>query len=159
LTTEPIETGSTSRAPASVAVARLDDQLAWYDAKSGSAQRAYKRVKTAELVVAAAVPVVAGVGAPPLLTAALGAVVVLAEGILQLYGWQTNWTLYRGTAEALTREKYLHLAQAGPYVGADRDRVLAERVEELVSQEHAKWIETRSRSGGQQDEGAATGTV
>ena len=153
MTTDPIEgQGTKPAAPSPVAVQRLEDQLGWYDRKSAAAQRAYKRVKTGELVVAAAVPVVAGVGAAPLLTAALAAVVVVAEGILQLNGWQANWTLYRATAEALTREKYLHLSQAGPYAGEDRDRVLAERVEALVAQEQASWTEARSRSETQDGE-------
>jgi len=39
----------------------------------------------------------------------------------------------------LKHERYLYLANAGPYGGEDRDRQLAERIEGLVSQEHAKW--------------------
>ena len=49
--------------------------------------------------------------------------------------------LYRSTAEALKHEKYLFLSSAGPYAAADRLRLLAERVEDLVSQEHAKWTQ------------------
>ncbi|MDQ3901067.1 MAG: DUF4231 domain-containing protein [Actinomycetota bacterium] len=52
-------------------------------------------------------------------------------------------TLYRATAEALEHEKYLYLAAAGPYSTNDRQRVLAERLEGLISQEHAKWTEAR----------------
>jgi hypothetical protein len=55
---------------------------------------------------------------------------------------------YRSTAEALKHEKYLFLSQAGPYTGPERLRVLAERVEGLVSQEHAKWTEARSDEAG-----------
>jgi hypothetical protein len=32
------------------------------------------------------------------------------------------------------------LAGAGPYTGEDRHRLLAERIEGLLSQEHAKWV-------------------
>jgi hypothetical protein len=123
---------------------RLEDQLAWYDAKSGACQRAYKRIKLLELVIAAAVPVLAALSSPAAVTASFAAVVVVLEGAQQLYQWQTNWALYRSTAEALKHERFLFLANAGPYTGADRDRVLAERVEGLVSQEHAKWTEARS---------------
>jgi hypothetical protein len=126
---------------------RLEDQLGWYDRKSLAAQRGYKRLKSAELVVAAVVPVLAALSAPAAITASLAAVVVVAEGVIQLNQWQTTWVLYRATAEALKHEKYLYLAEAGPYSGADRDRVLAERVEGLVSQEHAKWTEARSQEG------------
>ena len=126
--------------------ARLVDQLEWYSRKSSAAQRAFKWVKVVQLVIGAAVPVVAGAGGPALLTAALGAAVVVLEAVQQLYQWQTNWVLYRSTAEALKHEKYLFLSSAGPYATADRLRVLAERVEGLVSQEHAKWTQGREQA-------------
>ncbi|MGH3840263.1 MAG: DUF4231 domain-containing protein [Pseudonocardiaceae bacterium] len=124
---------------------RLEDQLGWYDRKSMLAQRAYKRVKLGQLVVGATVPVVAGLEVPAAVTATLAAMVVIAEGAQQLYQWQTNWVLYRSTAESLKHEKYLYLAAAGPYNTDDRHRVLAERLEGLVSQEHAKWTESRQQ--------------
>jgi hypothetical protein len=129
--------------PAESTMARLDDQQGWYDRKSSQAQKAYKRVKVGQLAVGAAVPVVAGLSAPAAVTATLAALVVLAEGIQQLNQWQTNWVLYRSTAEALKHEKYLYQASAGPYTGTDRDVVLAERVEGLTSREHLKWTEAR----------------
>ncbi len=122
---------------------RLEDQLAWYDRESGAAQRAYKRVKIAQLLLAAAVPVAVTARLPGVVTAVLGALVVVLEGVQQLYQWQTNWVLYRSTRESLAHEKFLYLAGAGPYSGPHRRRVLAERVEGLVSQEHAKWTEGR----------------
>lgn len=124
---------------------RLEDQLDWYDRKSVAAQRAYKRVKLSQLIVGATVPVVAGLQVTPAVTATLAAFVVVAEGAQQLYQWQTNWVLYRSTAESLKHEKYLYLAAAGPYNTDDRHRVLAERLEGLVSQEHAKWTEARQK--------------
>ncbi|MGH3696597.1 MAG: DUF4231 domain-containing protein [Pseudonocardiaceae bacterium] len=133
---------------------RLEDQLGWYDRKSVAAQQNYKRVKLSQLVVGAVVPVVAGLDLSAALTATLAAVVVVAEGVQQLYQWQTNWVLYRSTAEALKHEKYLYLAAAGPYSGEDRHRVLAERLEGLVSQEHAKWTESRQKD----DRPSPTGT-
>jgi len=127
---------------------RLEDQLGWYDRKSQAAQRAYKRVKVAQLLLAAGVPVAVASGAPGILTAVLGGLVVVLEGVQQLYQWQTTWVLYRATAEALKHERYLYLAQAGPYSGRDRHRLLAERIEGLVSQEHAKWTEGRHEAVG-----------
>jgi uncharacterized protein DUF4231 len=124
---------------------RLEDQLAWYDRKSVAAQQAYKRVKLSQLIVGAIVPVVAALQVSAAVTASLAAFVVVAEGAQQLYQWQTNWVLYRSTAETLKHEKYLYLAAAGPYSTDDRHRVLAERLEGLVSQEHAKWAEGQQR--------------
>jgi hypothetical protein len=41
----------------------------------------------------------------------------------------------------LKHEKYLFLGQAGPYSKAENPtQVLAERVESLASQDHAKWV-------------------
>jgi Protein of unknown function (DUF4231) len=122
---------------------RLEDQLQWYDRKSTSAQHAYRRLKFIEIVIAAAVPPLIGFGVVAAIPATLGAAVVVLEGIQQLYQFQSNWITYRSTAEALKHERYLYLGAAGPYADADRHRVLAETIEGLISQEHAKWTQSR----------------
>ncbi|WP_433524225.1 DUF4231 domain-containing protein [Nocardia pseudovaccinii] len=118
---------------------RLVGQLNWYGAKSAAAQRAYKQVKLGQIVVGAVVPVVA-LSAPAVVTAVLAAVVVVAEGAQQLFQWQTNWLGYRSTAEALKHERFLYLAEAGPYRDVDRRAVLAERVENLLGRENVEWV-------------------
>jgi hypothetical protein len=138
---------------------RLEDQLGWYDAKSQAAQRAFKRLKVGELVVASAIPVVALLDVPAVVPAVLGASIAVVEGILHLYQLQERWILYRSTAEALKHERFLYLAAAGPYTGEDRDRVLAEQVEGLVSQEHARWTSARQGEGGQRPGTVAPGTL
>ena len=128
---------------------RLEDQLQWYDLKSAAAQRAMGQGRAA--CPGGRSPIAVASAAPGLLTALLGGFVVVLEGVQQLYQWQTNWVLYRSTNEALKHEKFLYLAQAGPYSGAHRQRVLAERVEGLVSQEHAKWTDSRHQPRGEAD--------
>ena len=118
---------------------RLEDQLGWYDRRSGDNQRRYKWLKLLEIAVAASLPVVAAVHSPVWVTGGLAAVVVVLEGAQHLFQYQQNWITYRSTAEALKHERYLYLAKAGPYAEGDRHRQLAERLEGLVSQEHAKW--------------------
>lgn len=126
---------------------RLEDQISWYDVKSQANQRRFKWLKAAQMISAGAVPVVAAFGTPAVVAAMLGALVVLIEGFLQLNQYQQNWINYRSTAEALKHEKYLYLAHAGPYGAAVDDRaLLAERIEGLVSQEHAKWISAREEA-------------
>jgi hypothetical protein len=128
-------------------VDRLEDQLAWYEQKAKHHSRWFQSLKVGQLAVAAAIPAVAAAGASAAVAGALGAVVVVMEGLQQLFQFQQNWIAYRGTAEALKREKFLFLAGAGPYAQPDgRDRLLAERVENLVSQEHATWAEARRAS-------------
>ena len=64
--------------------------------------------------------------APPAIPAALGALIVVLEGVQQLNQYQQNWSAYRSTCEALKHEKYLFLAHAGPYAGSE-DRAAAAR--------------------------------
>jgi Protein of unknown function (DUF4231) len=126
---------------------RLEDQIAWYDTRSQANQRQFKWLKVAQMGSAGAVPVVAAIGTPAAVAAALGALVVLLEGFQQLNQYQQNWITYRSTCEALKHEKYLYLAKAGPYGAAvDARALLAERIEGLISQEHAKWISAREEA-------------
>ncbi len=125
---------------------RLEDQLGWYSRKSRDNQHSYQWLKLLELAVAAALPVVAAVGSPVWVTGGLAAVIVVLEGVQHLYKFQEQWITYRSTAEALKHERYLYLARAGPYVGEDPTRQLAERVEGLVSQEHARWTASHQQA-------------
>ncbi len=137
---------------AAAAELRLEDQIAWYDGKSRHNQRWFKRLKILQIVLAAAIPVAAAASAPSELAAAAGALIVVLEGLQQLQQYQQNWGAYRSTCERLKHEKFLYLAGAGPYAGAVRPgALLGERVEGLVSQEHAAWVAQRTeatRTGG-----------
>jgi hypothetical protein len=144
----PAALGST----AAPAWERLQDQLDWYDAKSQFNKRWYQSLKVAQIVVAAAIPAAVAAGASAAVAGVLGAVIVILEGLQQLFQFQQSWTGYRSTAEALKHEKFLYLAGAGPYGAGDRrDGLLAERVEGLVSQEHAAWAEAQ-RTEAREDE-------
>lgn len=124
---------------------RLNDQVEWYDRKSGSKQRWYKTIKTTQLVLAGSIPVFSliGISWARLITAVLGAAIAILEGVQQLGQYHDLWINYRSTAEHLKHEKYLFLAGSGPYRGLETEealKLLAERVEEHVSTEHAKWV-------------------
>jgi Protein of unknown function (DUF4231) len=130
--------------------ARLEDQIGWYDKKSQQNQRLFKQLKVCQIVVAAAIPVAAAASAPVWLMGGGGALIVILEGLQQLQQYQQNWTTYRSTCERLKHEKYLFLAHAGPYAVAPKpEALLAERVEGLVSQEHAAWVSHREETARQ----------
>lgn len=127
---------------------RLEDQIAWYDRKSLYNQRVFKRIKIAEIIAAAVIPFIAALRLlnATLIMGGLGVLVTVLEGLLHLNQYQQNWISYRSTCEALKHEKFLYLGHAGPYVNApDRRALLAERVESLVSQEHAKWASVQQQ--------------
>ena len=133
-----------------ITLARLDDQAKWYSSRSKRAQRLYKWMKAIEIVAAALIPFLTGrkfeyhdgvIGG-------LGVLITILEGILQLNQYQQIWTTYRATSEALTHEKFLFLALAGPYAatGVNPPVLLAERIEAIMSQENTKWVTLQEQS-------------
>ena len=125
---------------------RLEDQLRYYGDGSRNNKFWYTWLKVVEIIAAALVPFLAGIWARPALTAGMGVLIVVLEGVQGLFQFQQNWIGYRSTAEELKHEKYLWLARAGPYTDpANRDLLLAERIEALVSREHAKWVSIQEK--------------
>ena len=132
---------------------RLEDQINWYDGKSNHSQHVYKWLKIIEIVAAALVPLSAGLHMPAGVTGSLGVLIAVLEGLLQLNQYHHNWITYRSTCETLKHEKYLYLANAGPYAAATAAHtLLAERIESLVSQEHAKWAAGQEEATKQKNE-------
>jgi ABC-type multidrug transport system fused ATPase/permease subunit len=149
---EPFVPAAVGKHPAR---ARLNDQLRWYADKSSFNQNRYNQIKVVQLILAGSIPVFALAAASwgRWITAILGTSVAILEGLQQLGQYNNLWASYRATAEQLKHEKHLFLAKSGPYRGLGDEealRVLAERVEERVSTEHAKWVSDRSQQAGQQ---------
>lgn len=143
----PWPDGSALPARTGYAWERLEDQLAWYERRSAHDKNWFQRLKVAQIVIAAAIPVAAGTGASAWITGSLGASIVVLEGFQQLFQFQQNWLGFRATAESLKHEKHLYLSRAGHYAAVARpDALLAERVEGLVSQEHAGWSSAQAEA-------------
>jgi hypothetical protein len=127
---------------------RLEDQIGWYDRKSQFNQRVYKRIKIVEILAAAVIPFLAALKLPcvGLVIGSLGVLITVLEGMLHLNQYQQNWINYRSTCEALKHEKFTFLGKASPYNNVpDPHSLLAERIESLVSQEHAKWASVQQQ--------------
>ena len=127
---------------------RLEDQIAWYDRKSTTNQGYFKRIKTLEIAAAAIIPFLSAFTFARMMwvTGGLGVLITVLEGMLQLNQYQQNWIAYRSTCESLKHEKYVYLGKAAPYANApDPHALLAERIESLVSQEHAKWASVQQQ--------------
>lgn len=131
---------------------RLEDQISWYDRKSLANQRYFKRIKIVEIAAAALIPFVSAFNFQHMswVSGGLGVVITVLEGMLHLNQYEQNWITYRSTCEALKHEKYVYLGKAGPYAGsADAHALLADRIESLVSQEHAKWASVKQQQPAQ----------
>lgn len=159
-TTTPIAPPLTSSRPASSAPAeapppsaswhRLEEQISWYSRGARRNKRWYLRIKVVQIVSAAVIPVLAATSLPTWVAGGLGALIVVLESIQQLFQFHSNWTHYRSTSEALKHEKYLYLAHAGAYATATHpEALLAERIENRVSQEHASWASEQNQGQGQ----------
>ena len=129
-----------------VTLDHLQDQIEWYDRKSGSNQKTFKLLKICTISAAALIPVLANVRELSWVIAGLGVFIVILEGLQQLNQYHSNWIAYRSTCESLKHEKFLYLGKAGIYAAAnDAHALLAERIESLVSQEHAKWASSQEQ--------------
>lgn len=121
-------------------LARVDDQIAWYDRKSGVNQKRHLWSAGVVIVLGAAIPITAWLF-PNVVPAILGAIVAVVTGFNYVCQWEFNWINYRSTCEKLKHERHLFDAKAGPYAdAANPQRLLAERTEATVSTEHASWI-------------------
>ncbi len=127
---------------------RLEDQIAWYHAKSVANQRAYKVLRAAEIVAAALVPVLSSYSGRSstarLMVALLGVTIAVIAGLLGLYQFQENWTRYRSTCEALKHEKFVFLTRTEPYALDGAFPLFVRHVESLVSKEHGRWVQYAS---------------
>ncbi len=130
-----------------VTLSRLEDQIKWYDSKSSHNQFWFKSLRITIIVAAALIPLLSLGETPRWLAGSLGALIVVLEGLQQVNQFHANWIQYRSTCESLKHEKFLYLARAAHYSNAaSAEQLLAERVESLVSQEHAQWSTTQEQA-------------
>lgn len=122
---------------------RLNDQIDWYDKKSQTNQKWFKRLRLLEIVVATIIPFLAGIGSNipyySIIIGGLGVIIAVSAGISALYKYHENWIEYRNTSETLKHEKYLFQAKCSPYDNDESFCKLVQRVEGLISKENTQW--------------------
>jgi hypothetical protein len=65
------------------------------------------------------------------------------EGAQQMFQFHQNWISYRGTAEALRRQAFLYVAEAGPFDDpATRRGRLAAILNDVTVKESTTWTDT-----------------
>lgn len=124
---------------------RVDDQIIWMEGKSAYNQKKYKQYKVAEIITAAAIPFLAGVqdekNKLAIVIGLLGVVLVVLNGLQQLYKYHENWINYRTTVEILQREKILFETKTGPYSEAGAFTLFVQNFEALLANENKVWKE------------------
>jgi hypothetical protein len=136
--------------PSNSTLANIREQSAWYGKRARINRHTFFALKTVQIVMAAAIPVVSlgstAVNLQRWTNALLGALIGILEGVLQLGQYQQNWLLYRATREALRREELLYSANAGPYTGqSDSDVLYVERSDAIMSGESSRWLASQEQ--------------
>lgn len=133
---------------------RLDDQQEWHSEKATYNKNRYYLTEIFTLVAGGLIPVVNVLTIFPqenavrVISALLGAIVVVGAGIGKLYKFQENWINLRNVAETLKREKELYFHQIGEYEikdDNDRKKILVERVENILSSATSQFFAIHSR--------------
>jgi hypothetical protein len=126
---------------------RVEDQINWYDRKSGVNKTWFKWLSIVEVISASIIPFLAGYAGDclsiKLIIGFLGALIAVIASIKGLLQLQKNWIDYRTTCESLKKEKFLFLTGTDPY-GNDTEhafKVLVQRVEALISKENTDWAQ------------------
>jgi hypothetical protein len=131
---------------------RLDNQIDWYDQKSVSSQRWYKRLRVSEFVLAAFIPLLAGLitthWSVQVIVGLVGVTIAIITASLGLYQFEQHWIEYRALCESLRKEKYVFLTRTAPYNKSEEDNLalLVQRVETLVSKENTNWAQSIIKS-------------
>jgi hypothetical protein len=136
---------------------RLQEQIAWHSEKAKHNKLRFRMYQIVILIASAIIPII-NVGSAEtnianyqtrIISSIIGAVIVVITGITQLEKYQENWILYRTSTELLKKEKYFFENNVGEYsnIGEEeRNKLLVERVESIVSAETSKYFTTHQPS-------------
>lgn len=124
---------------------RVDDQIQWYDKKSQSSQKWYKRLQVIEIVLASFIPLLSAYSTTSkqiaIIVGIFGAIIAIIESVSKLYKYHENWIQYRTTCEMLKFQKYLYLTGSSPYNNEKEtiDNLFIRNIENIVSSENNQW--------------------
>ncbi len=129
---------------------RYYDQINWYDQKSISNQRVYKKLQFSLIVLSSLTPILIIIEKLEMarnlswlfwLPASTAVVVAIIASLIKTFRFQESWINYRTTCETLKKEKYLYDAEVGEYQKVEgKEALFVERVESLISRENTLWI-------------------
>ena len=134
---------------------RLDDQINWYDKKSANNKLRFRACQLIVIITSASIPII-NLGIPltnPVthldanqalgITAILGGIITIVTALSQMDAYFETWVLYRTTAEALKRERFLYVNSAADYSDLPEPakfKLMVERIEAMLSAENSKFL-------------------
>jgi Protein of unknown function (DUF4231) len=118
---------------------RVDDQIRWHSRKARENKEKFHIFQIITIVSGSIVPLVNVVDFLPLptriISAILGSLITIVTSITQLKKYEQNWLNYRRTSEALRREKYLFVHDAGEYSTKEekeKSKLFVQKVETIL---------------------------
>lgn len=123
---------------------RVDEQLEWYNQKSGSNKSWHYRWQIIALVATSTIPILAlssGDIEFRIAVACLGAIAAIAAGVMSMYQFRDQWVDYRTTSEMLKYERFLFLTGSTPYDNQDSFSHFVNRIESIIIKENSQWSE------------------
>lgn len=137
---------------------RIDDQISWYDRKSGINKKWCLRLEVITILGSACIPIISSLGGDTYtwsiyVVSILGVILTCVAGLMALMKYRENWIEYRTASEQLRMEKFLYLTRTGPYAGKNSFTILVETVETILASEVANW--KNSGKSGDNEEGGA----
>jgi Protein of unknown function (DUF4231)/Protein of unknown function (DUF2795) len=143
---------------------RLDNQIKWYEEKSACNKLRFRICQLIIIVASAIIPIInLGIpltGSSPYqalgITAILGGIITIVAALSQMDTYFETWILYRTTAEALKKEKFLYINNAVDYTALPSQeakiKLLVERVEEMLSSENSKFLSLQQHARQQSEQ-------
>lgn len=137
---------------------RINDQISWYDRKSGINKKWCLRLEIITILGSACIPIISSLGSDSYtwtiyVVSILGVILTCVAGLMALMKYRENWIEYRTASEQLRMEKFLYLTRTGPYAGSNAFTILVETVETILASEVANW--KNSGKSGDNEEGGA----
>jgi len=130
-------------------VERVDDQIDWYDKKSGYYQRQFKQIRIWQIIFAAVIPFLSAFAQHLCIQITIGLLGVIVATLAALDGLlkpQQIWLEYRTTAETLKHQKYLYQTKTVPYdVEENAFNIFVEVIENIISKENSRWAQQISQ--------------
>src|SRR3954469_12794739 len=127
----------------------LKGQRRWYSERASTYKQRTQLLGLFILGAGAAisfVQVFAALPWMPVVTAALGAVVVLIEGWQRIARYSETWTAYRTASERMKREQRLYVNGAGAYRNVEEEEAylrFVEAVEAIIAEEQQIYWQNR----------------
>ena len=135
---------------------RLEGQRKWHSDKASLNKNRYQLVEMITIIAGATIPVInvidfEFINEPSIriLSALIGAIIVVAAGLSKLFKFQENWINYRTLSETLKREQEFYRYEVGDYdARSDQKRLklLVQRVENILASATEQYMAVHKAS-------------